>query len=78
MDKEHDLLRIEGRINGHKAIFLVNSGSTHDFLSEDFVNMHNIQKIQVDDTLHVTLADGSTSGFFFFFFFFSIFHIPSG
>ena len=59
VDKEHDLLLIEGRISGHKAIFLVDSGSTHDFLSEDFVHKHNIQK--VDDTLHVTLADGSTS-----------------
>ena len=59
VDKEHNLLRIEGRIDGHKAIFLVDSGSTHDFLSEDFVNKHSIQK--VDDTLHVTLADGFTS-----------------
>ena len=29
---EHDLLLIDGKINGHRATFLVDSGSTHDYL----------------------------------------------
>ena len=32
---EHDLLRIEGKINGRKAWMLIDSGSTHDFISLD-------------------------------------------
>ena len=58
---EHDLLLIDGKINGHRATFLLDSGSTHDFISESFVERHRIQMNQSSDNLHVALADGATS-----------------
>ena len=39
-DSEHDLLRVEGRINGRKVVMLIDCGSTHDFISESFVQRH--------------------------------------
>ena len=35
---EHDLLRVKGKINGRKAVMLIDSGSTHDFIAGSFVN----------------------------------------
>ena len=58
---EHDSLLIDGKINGHRATFLVDTGSTHDFNSESFVQRHRIQTNQSSDNLHVALADGATS-----------------
>jgi len=59
--KAHDLLRVEGKINGRSAVMLIDSGSTHDFLSEEFVKRNNISYNTAADVLNVTLADGSTS-----------------
>ena len=36
-DGEHDLLLVQGKINGHRTTMLIDSGSTHDFISEYFV-----------------------------------------
>ena len=58
---EHELLLIDGKIEGHRAMFLVDSASTHDFISENFVERLRIQTNQSSDNLHVTLADGATS-----------------
>ena len=58
---EHDLLCFKGRINGHEAMILLDSGSTHDFISEDFVNRHGIPCESVDSDFHVCLANGTTS-----------------
>ena len=57
---EHELLRIKGKRNGHSAIFLLDSGSTHDFITEDFLIKYGLDVQSMDETLHVTLADGST------------------
>ena len=37
------MLRVHGRVNGHKALILLDSGSTHDFVSEDFVRKHHLE-----------------------------------
>ena len=58
---EHDLLRVEGRINGRRAIMLIDSGSTHDFISEAFVQRNGLVTESKDETLKVTLADGSST-----------------
>ena len=57
-DSEHDLLRVEGRINGRKAVMLIDCGSTHDFISESFVQRHEIRTELGSESLQVTLADG--------------------
>ena len=57
-DSEHDLLRVEGRINGRKAVMLIDCGSTHDFISESFVQRHDIRTELGSESLQVTLADG--------------------
>ena len=56
-----DLLRVHGRVNGHKALILLDSGSTHDFVSEDFVRRHHLETQTGDDVFTVTLADGTTN-----------------
>ena len=33
-----ELLRFRGKIDGHDAVFLIDSGSSHDFISDSFVN----------------------------------------
>ena len=58
---ENDLLRVEGKVNGRRASMLIDSGSTHDFISESFVQRNNMTTHLEPDTLHVTLADGSSS-----------------
>ena len=60
-DGEHDLLVVQGKINGRRATMLVDSGSTHDFISEDFVKRHNLVTTSVPDDMRMTLADGSTT-----------------
>ena len=58
---EHDLLRVEGRIDGRRAIMLIDSRSTHDFISEAFVQRNGLVTESKDETLKVTLADGSST-----------------
>ena len=60
-DNEHELLRFDGKINGHRATILVDSGSTHDFISERFVDRHKLMAVSSSDTLNVTLADGTAT-----------------
>ena len=57
-DSEHDLLRVEGRSNGRKAEMLIDCGSTHDFISESFVQRHDIRTELNSESLQVILADG--------------------
>jgi len=59
--REHDLLRVEGKINGCYAVMLIDSGSTHDFISEEFVQRSGIETRTSPDALHVMLADGTSS-----------------
>ena len=58
-DHEHDLLRIQGKINGHHVTMLIDSSSTH-FIFEKFIKKHGISNTKSSDVLNVTLADGSS------------------
>ena len=58
---EHDLLRIEGKINGRKAWMLIDSGSTHDFISLDFARKNNLEIESQDGSVCVSLANGRSS-----------------
>ena len=56
----HDLLRVEGKLNGVKVTMLIDSGSTHDLISSQFVEKHNLSINAGEEPLQVTLADGRT------------------
>eukprot|EP00117_Sycon_ciliatum_P013514 scpid102427/ scgid14152/ len=58
---EHDLPHLEGRINGRRAVMLIDSGSTHDFISEALVQKYSLPTDKSENMLKVKLADGSTS-----------------
>ena len=60
-DGEHDLLLVQSEINGRRATMLTDSGSTHDFISEDFVKRHSLATTSGPDDILITLADGSTA-----------------
>ena len=60
-DGEHDLLLVQGKINGRRATMLIDSGSTHDFISEDFVKRHSLATTSGPDDIRITLVDGSTN-----------------
>ena len=55
---ENDLLRIEGKINGRRALMLIDSGSTHDFISLDFAEKNNLEMDSLEGSLCVSLANG--------------------
>ena len=42
VETEHELLRVEGKINGRRALMLIDSGSTHDFIAEQFARRVNL------------------------------------
>jgi hypothetical protein len=51
---------LEGRIFGHNAKFLVDSGASGNFASAEFIGRHNFMDEPVKKTRQVTLADGSS------------------
>ena len=57
----HDLLVVNGKVNGHRATMLIDCGSTHDFISERFARKQKMKTKIVEEVLKVALADGSTS-----------------
>ena len=57
----NELLRFKGRVEGHEAIILLDSGSSHDFISVDFVHKHRISTENLGDQFTLTIADGRTS-----------------
>ena len=59
--KDHELLRLNGKVNGCQAHMLLDSGSTHDFVSTEFVRRHKIPTEPEKETFKVTLADGTPS-----------------
>ena len=67
VETEHELLRVEGKINGRRALMLIDSGSTHDFIAEQFARRVNLPtEIGSEigsENLNVTLADGASSSF---------------
>jgi len=60
-ENEHELLRFNGRIGGRRATVLIDSGSTHDFISKEFVERHRLPTQSDGEPLTVTLADGTRS-----------------
>ena len=60
-EPEHDLLSIQGKIGGRRAVMLIDSGPTHDFIANGFVRKHHLYTDASSEMLSVTLADGSPS-----------------
>ena len=60
-DGEHDLLLVQGKINGRRATMLIDSVSTHDFISEIFVKRHSLATTRGPDDIRITLANGFTN-----------------
>ena len=59
---EHDLLHVEGKVNGRRAVMLIDSGSTHDFIAEGFARQHQLlTDVSAGKDLQLTLADGSST-----------------
>ena len=48
-DHEHDLLRIQGKINDHHVTMLIDTRSTHDFIWEKFIKKHGISTTKSSD-----------------------------
>ena len=63
VETEHELLRVEGKINGRRPLMLIDSGSTHDFIAEQFARRVNLPTEIGSENLNVTLADGASSSF---------------
>ena len=59
--RDHDLLVVNGKVNGHRATMLIDCGSTHDLISERFARKQKMKTKIVEEVLKVALADGSTS-----------------
>ena len=53
-----ELLRFRGKVDGQEAVFFLDSGSTHDFISAEFVRKHGVETRIMDGDFSVTLADG--------------------
>ena len=47
----------------HPALILLDSGSTPDLISTDFVKSHNLQTVPSDSQLEVDLADAGRRRF---------------
>ena len=58
--KDNELLRFNGKINGHAAVLLIDSSSTHDLISEEFLRRHQIQAVAGEGQFAVTVADERT------------------
>mmetsp|Transcript_27406 Transcript_27406/g.59945 ORF Transcript_27406/g.59945 Transcript_27406/m.59945 type:complete len:330 (+) Transcript_27406:331-1320(+) len=56
---QHDLLLLHATVNGQDAVFVVDSGSTGDFISDDFVHKHDMSTMQYSAPNPVRLADGT-------------------
>lgn len=58
---QNELLRFEGRIDGHDAVILFDLGFPRDFLSVDLVQKHQISLLNLEDQFAVAKANGRTS-----------------
>ena len=54
--KDNELLRFNGKINGHAAVIMTDSGSTHDLISEEFLLRRHA--VAGEGQFAVTMADG--------------------
>ena len=57
---QNELLRFKGRIGGHDAVILIDSGSTHDLISAEFIQKYRIDTRNLEGPFEVTMADGRT------------------
>jgi hypothetical protein len=55
------LIRLDGSVMGKPAVFLMDGGATHHFISRNFVLEHAIPTETTDWELDCEMADGSTS-----------------
>ena len=63
-DGEHGLLRLRVKINGHSALALIDSGSTHNFMSREWIKKNNLEtKDEHESRFEISLADGSIHSF---------------
>lgn len=53
------LLRFQGTLFGHPASFLIDSGSSGNFVSHEFIRKHTLNTVQLSTPWSVKLADGS-------------------
>ena len=53
------LIKLQGSVSGHRAIILIDSGATGNFVSASFVEKHRLPSIPLAKQDFVTLADGS-------------------
>ena len=60
-NRSRKLIKLKSSIGGQRAVCLVDSGASGNFISSDFVNQHSLslQSLSSDQASHVTLADGS-------------------
>lgn len=54
------LITIQGSVNGRSALFLVDSGSSGDFISHSFVAKYGMSASPLSEHQQITLADGTT------------------
>ena len=57
---QNELLRFKGRIGGHDVVILIDSGSTHDLISTEFIQKYRIDTRNLEGAFEVTMADGRT------------------
>ena len=53
------LIKLEGSVSGHRAVILIDSGATGNFVSASFVSKHRLPSVPLAKQDFVTLADGS-------------------
>ena len=53
---EHELLKMEVKVLGYKAIFLIDSGWSHDFITESFMEKYGLQAIHIFKSLFQMVA----------------------
>ena len=58
LSKEHDLLITEAQIAGHRAKCLIDSGATHNFVAERWVERVGITTSESDTQISLAVADG--------------------
>lgn len=60
-DNQNGLMCFNGKVNGKQAVILLDSGSTHDFMSVDWATKHRIPFEVMGQAISVTLADGRST-----------------
>ena len=60
VDKEHDLLRVVGKINDRCATMLIDSGSTHDLITKALARQHQLPTKSSSEVLNASLANGTS------------------